>query len=247
MPLSVGYLSSNEEINKTTLNKPSLSITQQAILGLTALTFFLWLALFVPAWTLNYWQAWVFWLVFVGCISGISVFFLKKDINLIASRLKVGPTAEQQANQKITQAVITVFFLLLFLVPSIDHHFQWYTIPSYLSLMSDGFVVLGLFVIFLVFKANSYTSVLVEVNEGQKVVSTGPYSIVRHPMYSGALVMLLFIPLALGSFWGLLAFPPILLAIAIRLNEEEKFLAQQLPGYSEYRQKVKYRLMPYVW
>jgi protein-S-isoprenylcysteine O-methyltransferase Ste14 len=247
MPLSVGYLSSNEEINKTTLNKPSLSITQQAILGLTALTFFLWLALFVPAWTLNYWQAWVFWLVFVGCISGIGVFFLKKDLNLIASRLKVGPTAEQQANQKITQAVITVFFLLLFLVPSIDHHFQWYTIPSYLSLMSDGFVVLGLFVIFLVFKANSYTSVLVEVNEGQKVVSTGPYSIVRHPMYSGALVMLLFIPLALGSFWGLLAFPPILLAIAIRLNEEEKFLAQQLPGYSEYRQKVKYRLMPYVW
>ncbi len=229
------------------MNKPSLSITKQAILGLTALTIFLWLALFVPAWTLNYWQAWVFWLVFVGCISVISGFFLKKDLNLIASRLKVGPTAEQQGNQKITQAVITVFFLLLLLVPSIDHHFQWSTLQSYLSLVADGFVALGLWIIFLVFKANSYTSVLVEVNEGQKVVSTGPYGIVRHPMYSGALVMLLFIPLALGSFWGLLAFPPILLSIAIRLNEEEKFLAKQLAGYSEYRQKVKYRLIPYVW
>jgi protein-S-isoprenylcysteine O-methyltransferase Ste14 len=229
------------------LNKPSLSITSQAILGLTALTIFLWLALFVPAWTLNYWQAWVFWLVFVGCISVISAFFLKKDLNLISSRLKVGPAAEQQGNQKITQAVITVFFLLLLLVPSIDHHFQWSTVPAYLSLVANGFVALGLFVIFLVFKANSYTSVLVEVNEGQKVVSTGPYGIVRHPMYSGALVMLLFIPLALGSFWGLLAFPPILLSIGIRLNEEEKFLAQELAGYSEYRQKVKYRLIPYVW
>ena len=100
---------------------------------------------------------------------------------------------------------------------------------------------------FFGFQANTYTSVLVEVNEGQKVVSTGPYGVVRHPMYLGALIMLLFIPLALGSFWGLLAFPPILVSIAIRLNEEEKFLAQQLAGYSEYRQKVKYRLIPYVW
>jgi protein-S-isoprenylcysteine O-methyltransferase Ste14 len=229
------------------LNKPSLSITKQAILGLTALTILLWLALFMPAWTLNYWQAWVFWLVFVGCISIISAFFLKKDLNLIASRLKVGPTSEQQDNQKITQAVITVFFLLLLLVPSIDHHFQWSNVPAFLSLVADGFVVLGLLIIFFVFKANSYTSVLVEVNEGQRVVSTGQYGVVRHPMYSGALVMLLFMPLALGSFWGLLAFPPILLAIAIRLNEEEKFLAQQLPGYIEYRQKVKYRLIPYFW
>ena len=159
----------------------------------------------------------------------------------------MGPTSEQQGSQKITQVGITVFFLLLLLVPSIDHHFQWSAVPAYLSLMADGFVVLGLFVIFFVFKANSYTSVLVEVNERQKVVSTGPYGVVRHPMYSGALVMLLFIPLALGSFWGLLAFPPILLSIAIRLNEEEKFLGQQLVGYSEYRQKVKYRLIPYVW
>ncbi len=136
---------------------------------------------------------------------------------------------------------------MLLLVSSIDHHFQFSTVPAYLSIVADGFIVLGLLVVYLVFKANSYTSVLVEVNKDQKVISTGPYGVVRHPMYSSALVMLIFIPLALGSFWGLLAFPPILLAIAVRLTEEEKFLAKTLPGYGEYRQKVKYRLIPYIW
>jgi protein-S-isoprenylcysteine O-methyltransferase Ste14 len=136
---------------------------------------------------------------------------------------------------------------LLLLISSIDHHFQLSTVPAYLSIVADGFIVVGLMVVYLVFKANSYTSVLVEVNKDQEVISTGPYGVIRHPMYSGALVMLLFIPLALGSFWGLLAFPPILLAIAVRLIEEEKFLAQQLPGYNEYCQKVKHHLIPYIW
>jgi protein-S-isoprenylcysteine O-methyltransferase Ste14 len=229
------------------LNIPALRVTKQAVIGLIALTILLWIVLFLPAWTLNYWQAWAFWIVFVVCVSAISVNFLKKDLNLIANRLKIGPAAEQQNTQKISQAVISVFFILLLLVPSIDHHYGMSTVPAYLSIVADGFVVFGLLVIYLVFKANSYTSVLVEVNKDQKVISTGPYGVVRHPMYSGALVMLLFIPLALGSFWGLLAFPPILLAIAVRLTEEEKFLAQELPGYGEYCQKVKYHLIPYVW
>jgi protein-S-isoprenylcysteine O-methyltransferase Ste14 len=229
------------------LNKPALSVSTQAIIGLAALSALLWLALFVPAWTINYWQAWTYWLAFVVSITIISVYFLKKDLNLIASRLKVGPTAEEKSSQKITQSIITVFFLLLLLVPSIDHHFLWSNAPSYLSILADFFVVLGLFVIFLVFRENTYTSVLVEVNEGQKVVSTGPYGVVRHPMYSGALIMLLFTPLALGSFWGLLAFPPILLAIAVRLSEEERFLDKNLPGYTKYRQRVRYRLIPFIW
>ena len=225
----------------------SLSITKQAIIGLTALAILLWIVLFVPAWTINYWQAWIFWFVFVTCIFAIRLNFIKKDLNLIASRLKIGPTAEQQSSQKITQAVISVFFILLLSFPSIDHHFHLSTVPTYLSITADGFIVLGLLVVYLVFKANSYTSVLVEVNEDQKVISTGPYGVVRHPMYSGALVMLLFIPLALGSFWGLLVFPPILLTIAVRLIEEEKFLVHKLPGYVEYCRKVKYHLIPYIW
>ncbi|MGO8805631.1 MAG: methyltransferase family protein [Candidatus Bathyarchaeia archaeon] len=116
-----------------------------------------------------------------------------------------------------------------------------------MSLVADAFVGFGLLIIFLVFKENTYTSVLVEVKEGQKVISTGPYGKVRHPMYSGALLMLLFIPLALGSYWGLLAFPPILAAIAVRSIAEERFLAKDLQGYDEYREKVRYRLVPYVW
>jgi protein-S-isoprenylcysteine O-methyltransferase Ste14 len=229
------------------MKKASLSVTKQAVLGLAALAVVLWVALFLPAWTLEYWQAWAFWVVFVVCIMAISAYFMRKDLNLIASRLKVGAAAEQQTSQKITQAVISIFFILLLLVPSFDHHFQWSNVPFYLSLAADVFVALGLLTIFLVFRENTYTSVLVEVNENQKVISTGPYSKVRHPMYSGALVMLLFIPLALGSFWGLLAFPPILAAIALRIVGEEHFLAKNLQGYKEYCQKVRYRLIPYVW
>jgi protein-S-isoprenylcysteine O-methyltransferase Ste14 len=138
-------------------------------------------------------------------------------------------------------------FILLILTPSIDHRFHWSAVPWFLSLAGDVFVVLGLAVIFLVFKENSYTSVLIEVNAGQKVISTGPYSVVRHPMYSGAIVMLLFTPLALGSFWGLLAFPPILAAVMVRIVGEEKYLAKNLQGYEDYRRKVRYRLVPFVW
>jgi protein-S-isoprenylcysteine O-methyltransferase Ste14 len=228
------------------MSKSGLSITKQAILGLSALTVLLWVVLFLPAWTLNFWQAWVYWLVFEACITAVSAYFLKKDLNLIASRLKVG-ASEKENTQKITQAVISVFFILLILIPSIDHHYQWATVPSYLSLVGDVFVVLGVFVIFRVFKENSYTSVLVEVNEGQKVISSGPYGKVRHPMYSGALVMLLFTPLALGSVWGLLAFPPILAAIVVRIVGEEKFLTEHSEGYMKYCQKVRYRLIPFLW
>lgn len=228
------------------MNKFSLSITKQAIIGLSALAVFLWVALFLPAWTLNYWQAWVYWLVFLACIIVVSAYFLKKDLNLIASRLKVG-AAEKENAQKITQGVISVFFILLILIPSIDHHYQWSSVPSFLSLVGDVFVAIGLFMIFLVFKENSYTSVLVEVSEGQKVISSGPYGKVRHPMYSGALVMLLFTPVALGSFWGLLAFPPILAAIVVRIVGEEKFLGKHLEGYSKYCQNVRYRLVPFIW
>ncbi len=228
------------------MDNPRLSITKQAIIGLAALATLLWLVLFLPSWTLNYWQAWTYWLVFVACISAVSAYFLKKDLNLIASRLKVG-ASEKEGSQKITQAGVTVFFVLLLLIPSVDHHFQWSTIPAPLSMAGDVFVALGLLTIFLVFKENSYTSVLIEVNQGQKVIASGPYSKVRHPMYSGALLMLLFTPLALGSFWGLLAFPPILVAIAVRILGEEKFLKTNLPGYMEYCQSVRYRLVPYVW
>jgi protein-S-isoprenylcysteine O-methyltransferase Ste14 len=228
------------------MSSNTFTIEKKAFLGLSALIVLLWLALFLPAGTLNYWQAWVFWLLFAGCISFISYYFLKKDLTLIASRLKVG-TSETDRTQKVTQAIISISFILLIFIPSIDHRFQWSNVPFYLSLVADVFVVIGLLVIFLVFKENRYTSVLIEVENKQKVISSGPYSRVRHPMYSGALLMLFFIPLALGSIWGLLAFLPIISMILVRILAEEKFLQKNLEGYLEYCKKVRYRLIPLIW
>ncbi len=229
------------------MSKPSGSITKQAVLGLTALAVVMWLALFLPAWTISYWQGWLYWLVFTASISVITAYFLKKDLTLIANRLKAGPMAEKEKSQQVTQALAAVFFILLLLFPPLDYHFHWSNVPWLLVLVSDVFVVLGLAVVFLVFRENSFTSAVIEVNAGQKVISTGPYSVVRHPMYTGALLMLFFTPLALGSFWGLLFFFPIFLVISFRIVKEEKFLTKNLPGYSEYTKKTRYRLIPFFW
>ncbi|MGA3061527.1 MAG: isoprenylcysteine carboxylmethyltransferase family protein [Candidatus Bathyarchaeia archaeon] len=229
------------------MSKPVHGIKKQAIMGLAALAAFLWVALFLPAWSLDYWQAWTYWIIFLAYVTAISVYFLKKDLNLIENRLKAGPAAEKQRSQKLANSLVSLFFILLILIPPLDHHFDWFNVPAYLTIAGDVFVVLGLLTVFLVFKENSYTSVTIEVNKEQKVVSTGPYGVVRHPMYSGALLMMLFTPIALGSFWGLLAFIPMFAVIAFRLLEEEKFLAKNLPGYDEYCQKVHYRLVPFIW
>jgi protein-S-isoprenylcysteine O-methyltransferase Ste14 len=187
----------------------------------------------------------------LACICGIyhnnQRLFPQKKPQFNFKQVEGGTNCRRKRQPKNHAINYYRFFYSALLVPSIDHHFRWSNVPSYLSILADFFVVLGLFFIFLFFRENTYTSVLIEVNEDQKVVSTGPYGVVRHPMYSGALILLLFTPLALGSFWGLLAFPPILLAIAVRLNEEERFLDKNLTGYKEYRQIVRYRLIPFIW
>ncbi len=223
------------------------NIKRQAIIGLAALAVVLWLALFLPVWSLNYWQAWTYWVIFVVCVTAISLYFMKKDLNLIASRLKTGPTAEKEKSQKLANSFISIFFILLILIPPFDHRFHWSNVPPYLVITGDVFVVLGLLIVFLVFKENSFTSATIEVSKEQKVVYTGPYGVVRHPMYAGALLMLFFTPLALGSFWGLLASIPMFLVITLRIVEEEKFLTKNLFGYTEYCKKVRHRLIPFIW
>ena len=239
---------SAESIKVKSVGERGGSITKQATIGLAGLAVVMWLALFLPSWSLDYWQAWTYWLIFLVSVTAITAHFLKKkDQNLIVSRLKPGPAAEKESGQKLIQASASLFFVLLILIPALDHRFHWSRVPTYLSIAGDVFVVLGLLIIFLVFRENSYTSGIIEVSEEQKVISTGPYSIVRHPMYAGGLLMLFFTPLALGSFWGLLAAFPMLAVIALRLLGEEKFLAENLPGYDEYRHKVRYRLLPLIW
>jgi protein-S-isoprenylcysteine O-methyltransferase Ste14 len=223
------------------------SVTKRGLVGVGALVLVLWLVLFLPAWSLDYWQAWVYWAVFSVSVSAISAYFLKNDPSLVESRLNAGPVAESDTGQKLAQAMAGVLFILLFVISALDHHFGWSNVPRYLALAGDVFVVLGLLTIFLVFRENTYASVIIEVRSGQRVISTGPYRIVRHPMYSGALLMLLFTPIALGSFWAVLAVIPMFGVMAFRLAGEERFLTDSLPGYDEYCKKTRSRLVPFVW
>ena len=166
---------------------------------------------------------------------------------MLASRTQAGPTSETQKAQQVIQAFASLFFIGLFIVPGLDFRFHWSAVPAILSWVSNGFVVLGFFIVFLTFKENSYTSAVIEVAKAQKVITTGPYRLVRHPMYAGAILLLLFAPLALGS-WVALPFPlPLILVVAIRSVEEEKFLRANLAGYADYCQKVRYRLAPTIW
>ena len=141
----------------------------------------------------------------------------------------------------------SIVFLGDFLVPAFDRRFGWSHVPAWVAILGDLMMLLGFAITMAVFRANSYTSGIIEVAEDQKVISTGPYAIVRHPMYTGGLIMLFGIPLALGSWWGMLVNLPMTAAVIWRLLDEERFLAEKLPGYAEYRQSVKYRLAPYVW
>jgi len=204
-------------------------------------------AMLVTAWTLEYWQAWLFLAVFFGSSFAIIGYLARHDPKLLERRMNAGPRAEKERSQQIIQVIALVSFLAMGLFPAIDHRYRWCVMPPYVAITGDILIALGYLAIFFVFKENSYASSVIEIGAGQKVVTTGPYTVVRHPMYSGALVLLLGIPLALGSWWGLLTMIPITAALIWRLLDEEKFLARNLTGYSEYQNKVRYRLLPLIW
>ncbi len=205
------------------------------------------LALFLPAGSISYWQAWIFLAVFASCTILITLYLVKYDQRLLASRVQAGPVAETQKRQQAIQSLASLFFIGVFIVSGLDQRFHWSNLPGWLSILSEGFVVLGFAIVFLVFRENSYTSGTIEVVDEQKVVTSGPYSLVRHPMYAGAILMLIFAPIALGSWIALPFVLPLILVIMVRIGEEEKFLRENLKGYSEYQQKVRYRLVPFIW
>ena len=138
-------------------------------------------------------------------------------------------------------------FIAMLVFPVLDHRFGWSSVPASVSVLGDALIALAFLFIFFVFKENSYGASTIQIAEGQTVISTGPYALVRHPMYAGALVMLIGTPLALGSWWGLFAILLILPVLIWRLLDEERFLRQNLAGYAEYQAKVKYRLVPFLW
>ena len=203
--------------------------------------------LFIPAWTLDYWQAWTFLAVYFASSLAITLYLMKKDPKLLARRMRGGPAAEKDPTQKIIMSITSLGFIGLIVLSALDHRFAWSHMQPYVALAGDVLVVLGWLAVFFVFKENTFTSATIELAPGQKVISTGPYALVRHPMYAGAIVMLLGMPIALGSWWGLLVMVAMTPALIWRLFDEEKFLARSLPGYVEYQEKVRYRLIPLVW
>jgi protein-S-isoprenylcysteine O-methyltransferase Ste14 len=222
-------------------------LDRQALGGLTSLLVMLAAALFIPAWTLRYWQAWIFLGVFMTSAFAVTIYLRQNDPRLLERRVKAGPAAEQEPSQKIIQVLASISFIAVIIVPAIDHRLAWSAVPPYVVAAGDILIALGFFIVFLVFKENTYTSGIIEVAPGQTIITTGPYALVRHPMYIGAIIMLVGIPLALGSWWGLLAVVPITAVIVWRLLDEERFLAKNLPGYSGYRNRVRYRLVPLIW
>ena len=203
--------------------------------------------LFIPAGTLNYWQAWVFIFVFMTSASAIGIYLSLKDPELLERRKKVGPAAEQSTAQKIIITLIFTGFAALLVISALDFRFGWSQVPASVSLVGDFLVALGLFIDYIVLRENSYGSSTIEKVEGQKVITTGLYGHVRHPMYMGALVLMIGVPLALGSLWGLAVVALNMPVLVWRILDEEKFLKHELPGYTEYAQKVRYRLVPHLW
>jgi protein-S-isoprenylcysteine O-methyltransferase Ste14 len=203
--------------------------------------------LLVPAGTLDYWEAWVFIAVFFACSLAITVYLAVKDPQLLARRMKAGPRAEKEKTQKTIMVVAMLSFVAAIVIPALDHRFGWSDVPAFVVMLGNGFVALSYIVFYIVFRENTYGAATIRIAENQTVISTGPYAIVRHPMYGGALLLVLGIPLALGSWWGLVTVVPTVAGLVWRLLDEERFLAANLPGYSDYMRKVRYRLVPFVW
>lgn len=222
-------------------------LTRKTAVGLGRFVVSLLALVFLPAWSLRYWQGWLFVVVFGGAAVAISLYLLKHDPQLLAKRLKAGPGAEKERSQKIIQALASAGFVALMVVPAVDHRLGWSRVPAWLVIAGDCLIAAGYAIVFFVFRENSFTSSTVEIQEGQRVVSSGPYTVVRHPMYSGGLVLLAGVPLALGSWWAILLLIPFAALIVWRLVEEEKFLVERLPGYLQYRKTVRWRLGPGVW
>ncbi len=204
-------------------------------------------ALFLPAGTFNYWQGWAFLAVFGIAALAITLYLMKKDTKLLERRVYAGPTAEKETTQKIIQFITSIGFIAMLVVPALDRRYGWSIVPMYLSAAGNVLIAIGFLIIFFVYKQNTFTSATIEVYAEQKVISTGLYSIVRHPMYFGALFLFIGMALALGSWWDFAVFILMTPALIWRLFDEEKFLTKNLQGYVAYQNKVKYRLIPFIW
>ena len=199
---------------------------------------------FIPAGTFDYWQAWMYLILLILMMSAMSIFLIKTDPELLQRRMQY---SERRKEQKRLIFWSYPLFVLIFIMPGFDQRFGWSNLSPVISIIAEVLVVIAYGFVALVFRENSYTSRIIEVAPDQKVIDTGPYALMRHPMYVGMLLMYFATPLALGSWVAFLVAPLMIPVIVIRIKDEEKTLLEELPGYREYTQKVKYRLIPGVW
>jgi protein-S-isoprenylcysteine O-methyltransferase Ste14 len=223
------------------------NLNTRAWVSLAVLALVMGLLVFVPAGTVRYWQAWAYLSIFTGASVLTTLYLIRHDPALLERRMKGGPTAEKQPTQKLIMLGTSVGFVGLLVVSAIDARFGWSVVPLGAVLFGDALVIAGFYFISIVYRENTFTSATIEVAKDQRVIATGPYALVRHPMYAGALLYLLGTPLALGSYWGLVVFGAVLPLLLWRLFDEERFLCRNLPGYTEYRKRVRHRLVPFVW
>ncbi len=205
---------------------------------------FIALGSFVPAGTIRYWQAWLYLALILGSMTAILVFLYKKDPDLLERRMKA---KEKERPQRRLMAFFFPVFLAVWIVPGFDIRWGWSSVPVWLVVAADVLFLLSYGCFFLVLRANSYASRTVEVDRGQSVITTGPYAVVRHPMYTAILGIYAMTPLALGSYWALCAVLPLPLVLVLRIRNEEQVLLRELPGYEDYRTRTKYRLIPLIW
>lgn len=223
------------------------TLNTRAWLALALLAVAMALLLFVPAGTVRYWHAWVYLSVFFGAAVLTTLDLMRRDPALLERRMKGGPTAETRPAEKVIMLATSAGFIALLVVPGLDHRYNWSAAASSVIVAGDLLVAIGFYFIFLVYRENTFTSATIEVTADQRVISSGPYAIVRHPMYASALLYLIGTPLALGSYWGLVPVAVMLPFLIWRLFDEERLLSASLPGYTEYQQKVRHRLLPGIW
>jgi protein-S-isoprenylcysteine O-methyltransferase Ste14 len=200
--------------------------------------------LFIPAGTLDFWNGWLF-LAALFLPMGFVLFYLfTRDPALLEKRLNM---REREKVQKAYVVLSLVMFVATYTLPGFDFRFSWSQVPLWLVVVATILMLAGYLLFFIVMRQNSYASRTIEIQQGQKVVDTGLYSVVRHPMYSAATLLYVSSTLVLGSFYALIPALLIPVMLSVRLINEEKVLKTNLPGYEEYMEKVRYRLVPYVW
>ena len=222
-------------------------LATRAWLSLAVLAAIMGALLFGTAGTMRYWHAWVYLALFVGLSTVMTADLLRRDPALLQRRMKGGPTAESRPLQRLIMAGASLGFISLLVIPALDFRYGWSSVPMPGIVLGDVLFVAGFGFIGRVYRENTYAAATIEIAAGQRLIDTGADAVVRHPMYASALLYLIGTPLAPGSYWGFVGLGVMLAFLVWRLLDEERLLVPELPGYTGYQARVRYRLSPGVW